>query len=377
VADAAGGITITGQAESGARVRVDWAGQVRETVAGGGSWSVSYGDAPVQGPSQISVRATDAAGNTGATTTRSVTANTIPPPPAPGIDAVAGDNVVNEAEAAGGVTITGSAQPGSTVEVSWGGETESAAANGAGRWSVTFAERDVPADGNRTVSATASNSGGASAPATLAVTVDTTAPGRPGITVAGNNEVSADEGEGPIQIVGSSEPGATVSVVWGGITQTATASGAGNWSVTYGSLPVGEGRSTVEATATDAAGNTGRTANQSVTVDPQRPDTPAAIANVLDDQAPGVGGVASGGTTNDDQPELVITLGSVLASDERVEVTVNGSALDRLQVTGSGTTYETDDFDDGVYEFRVQVVDIDSGLTGPLSDPYTITINTL
>ncbi|MEZ5661716.1 MAG: Ig-like domain-containing protein [Burkholderiaceae bacterium] len=374
VADLAGGITISGNAEGGAQVLVSWAGVTRQTTAsGGGSWSVNYADAPLQGPSTITARATDGAGNTGATASRNVTANTIPPPPPPGVDTVAGDNIVNDAEKRAGVTITGAAQAGATVEVLWGGETQTTTANGAGRWQVGFARGDVPSDGDTTVRVTATNSGGTSAATSLGVEVDTDAPARPGVTAAGNNVVSAAEGVNPILVTGATEAGATVTVTWGGVQLTDVADGSGQWEVTYNTLPVGEGTSRIDAFATDVAGNQGALTRQSVTVQDQFPTTAVTITAIQDDQPPFIGNVAPGGVTNDATPTLTLTLNSLLQADESVVIRRNGAVVDTSSPGGNSFTFENEALIDGAYTFTAQVTNA-GGLTGPLSPEYAISV---
>src|SRR5690606_40601385 len=57
------------------------------------------------------------------------------------INDVAGDNAVNADEAADGVVVSGTAESGSTVAVTWDGVTRSATATG-GSWSITFPSTD-------------------------------------------------------------------------------------------------------------------------------------------------------------------------------------------------------------------------------------------
>ncbi|MEZ5654170.1 MAG: Ig-like domain-containing protein [Burkholderiaceae bacterium] len=371
VGDLAGGIQVTGSAEAGARIVVNWAGETRETTASNGRWSVSYADAPLQGPSQISAVATDTAGNTGSSSSRNVTANTIPPPPTPSINTVAGDNVVNADERAGGIAISGQAQAGATIEVSWDGVTRTTTAGGGGGWSVNFSRNNVPDDGTHTVSATASNSGGSSGPATLGVIVDTTAPARPGLTVSGDNEISAAEGVAPIPVGGATEAGATVTVTWGGVQQTTVANGAGQWAVQYATLPVGEGTSQVQAFATDAAGNVGATVSRDVTVLNQTPTTTVTIESITDNRSPDRGVIDPGGLTNDTTPTLTLSLSALLQNDESVVIRHNGTSVDVLDPNGTSFSYVSDALADGVHVFTAQVVDT-GGLLGPLSQQYSI-----
>ncbi|MEZ5739227.1 MAG: Ig-like domain-containing protein, partial [Burkholderiaceae bacterium] len=312
-ADLPGGIPVNGTAQSGSTVLVTWGNVIRETTASGGTWTVNFADAPSQGRSTISAVARDAAGNLSAADTRSVQADTTPPPGVPVISAVTGDNLVNAADADGGVVISGTATPNATVSVVWGTRTETDVAGSNGAWSVNFAENRVPADGIRPVTATATNSGGSSAAASVSVTIDTTAPGRPKIDdIEGNNRISEAEARDGVTISGDTEAGTTITVDWGGVTRTDTTTGSGTWSVTYATVPVGEGTSVVTASATDAAGNTGASRSQNVVVDPVSPSQTASIASVTDNVGPVTGSLPSGSVTDDTRPALVISLSSLL-----------------------------------------------------------------
>jgi len=161
------------------------------------------------------------------------------PPDAPVISAVASDNIVNAAEAAAGVAVSGTAEAGSTVTVTWGATSKTATADASGKWSVNFASGEVPADGSTTISATARDAAGnTSVAGTHPVTVDTTAPGAPTATAGVDGSVT-----------GTAEAGSTVKLG----SATVTADGTGHYQFAAGTLASG---ATGSVTATDAAGNT-------------------------------------------------------------------------------------------------------------------------
>jgi len=231
-------------------------------------------------------------------------------PNAPVVGAVAGDNVVSAAEAAAGVAVAGTAEAGSTVTVTWGSTTKTATADAAGAWSVNFAAGEVPADGPSTINATARDAAGNTSTAgTLAVVVDaaatdTTAPGAPVIgAVATNDIVNAAEAAAGVAVAGTAEAGSTVAVTWGSTTKTATADGAGAWSVDFaaGEVPA-DGDTTISATATDAAGNPSTAGTRPVTIDATAPGAPTAVAGVDGS----VSGVAEAGST--------VTMGAATAT---------------------------------------------------------------
>ena len=157
---------ITGSAEPGATVALTLgAGNVRSVVAdSNGDWQYTLVAADItamsQGPETLSATATDAAGNLSAAATRDITVDTFAPP-APLIDPVATDNVINAAEA--GVTLTGSAEPFATVKLTLGaGNVRSVTADSNGAWQYPLVANDIAAmgQGGETISAIATDAAG-------------------------------------------------------------------------------------------------------------------------------------------------------------------------------------------------------------------------
>ncbi|AOA59320.1 hypothetical protein BFG52_13780 [Acinetobacter larvae] len=225
---------ISGSAEPGSTVTVTYPDGTTETVVAGpdGSWSVAnpgLGDGD-----QIKATATDPAGNTSPPTTAVVDLGDTTAPAAPVINPVNGTD-----------PITGSAEPGSTVKVTFpDGSTETVVAGSNGSWSV--ANPGNLDDGDQVKATATDAAGNTSVPATAVVElIDTTAPAAPVI-----NPVNGTD-----PITGSAEPGSTVKVTFpDGSTETVVAGSNGSWSVANpGNLDDGD---EVKATATDAAGNT-------------------------------------------------------------------------------------------------------------------------
>ncbi|MFN6979157.1 MAG: Ig-like domain-containing protein, partial [Gemmobacter sp.] len=147
---------------------------------------------PPDGPSSVSATATDAAGNSGPAATRAITVDTTPPA-APVIDAVAGDNVIDAAEQAAGITVSGRAEGGAAVRVDFAGTVREVTAGPGGNWSVAFAPADIPANGTRTLGVTATDAAGnVSAIATQSIRVDRTI----GIEASGGSGGDVLEGTG-------------------------------------------------------------------------------------------------------------------------------------------------------------------------------------
>ncbi|XGV98307.1 MAG: Ig-like domain-containing protein [Leptolyngbya sp. BL-A-14] len=98
-------------------------------------------------------------------------------PNAPTIGLVAGDNIVNSIEKTAGVTVSGTAEANSTINITWGSITLTTTTTASGTWSRNFTSAQIPGDGSTTIRVTATDAGGnTSAPATRAVSIDTVAP---------------------------------------------------------------------------------------------------------------------------------------------------------------------------------------------------------
>lgn len=316
--EAANGIQIGGRGEAGSTVSVNWAGSVQsDTVNGAGVWGVTYGSAPAQGTSVINVNATDAAGNDSSTASLSVTANTLPPPGAPTINAVTADNTVNIAEAAGGIRLTGNAQAGAEVAVSWGSFRGTTTANGNGAWAVDVSPAQVPAN-DATITAVASNASGSSPASNLTVSIDRAAP--TGLTIGiveGDDTIDLAESANGIQVGGRGEAGSRVTVVWAGQTEVATVSGGGLWAVVFDSAAAA-GPSSIVARAQDAAGNQGSPVSRAVTVD----DTPPPPA------APTVNTIAGNNIVNLEEATAGVVVGGTAQAGSTVRVNWGGVTLE-------------------------------------------------
>jgi hypothetical protein len=209
---------------------------------------------------------------------------TLVAPDAPVIRAVAGDDLVNAAERAAGVTVAGSAQAGTTVTVRIGSASASAVADATGEWRVTFSPSQLPQSGPASFQATASDAIGPGATASRSVAFDTIAPGAPIIgIVAGDDIVNNAESAAGIVVQGTAEAGATVDLRFDGTSATAIANAAGTWSLPLAAsqLP-SSGLVTFTASAIDPAGNPGPSSTRQVLFETVLPGAP-----VITDSAPG------------------------------------------------------------------------------------------
>jgi len=130
------------------------------------------------------------------------------PPSAPVINQVAGDDKVNAAEKSAGVTVSGRAEAGSRVDVTWGSITHTATATDNRTWEVNFNSNQIPADGSYTIKATATDAAGnTSAAGTRSVAIDTTTPTPVINQVAGDDRVNATEKNAGVTVTGMAEAG--------------------------------------------------------------------------------------------------------------------------------------------------------------------------
>lgn len=283
-AEAAAGVTVTGTAEPGNRVRIDWLGLSRTVdVDASGTWSSLYTSAQIAAAGDnrtVRAAALDALGNASAETAVAVTLNTVRPG-APAIDAVASDNRINRSESlsASGVLVAGSTVANGLVTLEWGGaSTRSVRADAEGRWSTRYASNELPADGSTALRASATDaSGNTGDAATRSVLIDRSPPALPLIgVVAGNDVISRAEALAGVAINGTAEAGSSVTAIFGGTSRTGLAGSTGAYSISFAAseLPAA-GTHSVGVRATDAAGNSGSEASRSVRVATTAAATPS------------------------------------------------------------------------------------------------------
>ncbi|MDQ4348878.1 Ig-like domain-containing protein [Pseudomonas aeruginosa] len=246
VVEPSNGAEISGTAEPGATVTLtDGSGNPigQVTADGSGNWSFTP-STPLADGTVVNATATDPAGNTGGQGSTTVDAI------APATPTV---NLSN------GSSLSGTAEPGSTVILTDGNGNPIAevTADGSGNWTYT---PSTPIANGTVVNVVAEDAAGNSSPPAT-VTVDSSAPPAPVINPSNG-----------VVISGTAEAGATVTLTDAGgnpIGQV-TADGSGNWSFTPGT-PLANG-TVIVATATDPTGNTGPQA--ATTVDSVAPAAP-------------------------------------------------------------------------------------------------------
>jgi LPXTG-motif cell wall-anchored protein len=218
------------------------------TANANGDWTLTPTSPLGDGTHTITATQVDPSGNASpASSPVVITVDTVADPPR--ITSPAAGSTTNDTTP----TVTGTAEPGATVEVSIdGSRVGTATAGSTGHWSLPTAT-PLP-EGPHTVSAVQTDPvGNVSEPASHAFVVDLTAPQAPVITSPADGDVTHD---GTPAITGTGEPGSTVTVtVDGAVVGTATVTPLGTWTLAPAS-PLAPGAHTVSATQTDAAGNT-------------------------------------------------------------------------------------------------------------------------
>lgn len=281
------------------------------TTDASGNWSVGVPAADVTalagGAQTITASVSDRAGNSddaSRTVTVSLTAPVI------SINTIAGDDVINATEKGSDLALSGTSdQPaGTAITVTLNGQNYSATTDASGNWSVTVPASAVSALGEATYSVTASvtNAQGNSSTASHNVQVNTALPGVTINPVATDDIINASEAGSAQTISGQvtgAAAGSTVTVELGGKTYTATVQADLSWSVSVPASDwqaLGNGELTVNASVTNAVGNTG-SGTRDITIDASLPglrvDTVAGddVVNIIEhSQAQVITGSSSG-----------------------------------------------------------------------------------
>ncbi|QCZ33166.1 Ig-like domain-containing protein [Escherichia fergusonii] len=364
-------ISGTSTAETGQTVTVTlngatYTGNVQED----GSWSVSVPSSALGAltASNYSVSATvnDKAGNPGSASHNLAVDTTAP---VLTINTVAGDDIINDAEHAQALVISGTStggEAGDVVSVVLNGKTYTTTLDASGNWSVGVPVADVAAlsSGAQTITASVSDRAGNSDDASRTVTVNLTAPAISINTIAGDDVINATEKGSNLALSGTSDQpaGTAITVTLNGQNYSATTDASGNWSVTVPASAVsalGEATYSVTASVTNVQGNSS-TASHNVQVNTALPGVtinPVATDDIINASEAGSAQTISGQVTGAAAGSTVtVTLGgktytatvqadlswnvSVPAADWQAlgngELTVNASVTNAVGNTGSG-----------------------------------------
>jgi hypothetical protein len=319
--DNAASIDVAGTAEAGSTVALFNNGsQVGTATADAqGHWAVN-GVTLIDGADySFTAKATDAAGNTGASSnTLAFHADQSAPNAAViSTTAPAQDN-------AGSINVAGSAEAGSTVALfNNGSQVGAATADAQGHWAVNGVSLTDGTDYSFTAKATdAAGNTGVSSNA-LTFHSDQSAPNAPVISTTAPTQDNAAS----INVAGSAEAGSTVALYNNGSqVGTATADAQGHWTVNGVTLADGADYN-FTAKATDAAGNTGASSNTlSFHSDQSAPNAPS-IASFGPDT-----GVVGDGVTNVN----TLTLTGTAEANSSVNVYDGATLLGSAMADGAG-----------------------------------------
>jgi hypothetical protein len=373
--------TFTGTSEAGSRVSVisNIAGVLSTVTANtSGVWSFTGGNL-VDGDHQITVTATDLAGNTSGTSPAlPVTIDTTRPlrPSVQGLDPTSdtgisdGDNITQNTRP----ILRGTAEAGATVAVALGGLVLGTTVADDGTWNLP-----TPAlsDGVYGVTATATDAAGNASVSSppLLMTIDTTIvpPATPALDAAsdtGNSNSDQITGTTTPTLMGTAEPGSSVAILEGNIQlNLVSADAAGLW---HSNPNLSEGTHAITAQATDSAGNTSELSGVlNVTIDTTVPSAPSA-ADL--DPASDSGRFDSDDYTNDPAPLLRGTADP----DNMVEVFDGPTSLGTAVANNTGDWSFRPSAPLGDGEHHLAVIASDSAGNGSVrSGSLRITIDTV
>ncbi|WP_417323503.1 Ig-like domain-containing protein [Enterobacter roggenkampii] len=253
--------------EAGQTVTIIFAGKTYTTTVdanGDWTWTVPAADLSglKDGDASVQVSVTNVNGNV-ASSAQAFSVDTVAPTVT--INTISNDNMLNAAEAAQDLTLSGTstAEAGQTVTVTFNGNQYTAQVQADGSWTLDVPAADMAGitDGSAAITATVSDKAGNPASAGSSVLVDTTVPQITFNIVAGDDIVNiAEHGQALIvsgKVTGA-QAGDVITVTLNGKDYTAMLDAAGNWSVGVPAADVGalvNGDQTISATLTDKAGN--------------------------------------------------------------------------------------------------------------------------
>ena len=253
--------------EAGQTVTIIFAGKTwTTTVDANGDWTCTVPAADLSGlkdgDASVQVSVTNVNGNA-ASSSQAFSVDTAAP--AVTINTISGDNMLNAAEAAQDLTLSGTstAEAGQTVTVTFNGNQYTAQVQANGSWTLDVPAADMAGitDGSAAVTVTVSDKAGNPASAGASVLVDTTVPQITFNIVAGDDIVNIAEHGQALIVTGKvtgAQAGDVITLTLNGKDYTAMLDGAGNWSVGVPATDVGalaNGDQTISATLTDKAGN--------------------------------------------------------------------------------------------------------------------------
>ncbi|EPW5455675.1 Ig-like domain-containing protein [Enterobacter hormaechei] len=311
--------------EAGQTVTIIFAGKTWATmVDANGDWTCTVPAAELSGlkdgDASVQVSVTNMNGNA-ASSSQAFSVDTAAP--AVTINTISADNMLNAAEAAQDLTLSGTstAEAGQTVTVTFNGNQYTAQVQANGSWTLDVPAADLAgiADGSAAVTATVSDKAGNPASAGASVLVDTTVPQITFNIVAGDDIVNIAEHGQALIVTGKvtgAQAGDVITLTLNGKDYTAMLDGAGNWSVGVPAADVGalaNGDQTISATLTDKAGNS-TSATHAFDVSLTAPViaiTTLAVDDVINATEKGQDLLVSGTSNQPDGTRITVTLNGI------------------------------------------------------------------
>ncbi|MBT1836823.1 Ig-like domain repeat protein [Enterobacter cloacae] len=356
------------------------------TVGSNGSWSFTPDTALADGSHNFTATVTDGVGRTSEPTGGfGIVVDTKAPDAASdllvtdNVGAYQGPVVSGDTTDDNTPTLSGKAEPGSTVNIIDNGQViGTAKVNPDGTWSYT---PDQPlANGAHDLTTTVTDPSGNTGPegSHVVITVDVV-PGKVEITAVTDDtgSVTGSLSQGALtddtrpQISGTAKAGSTVTIMDGSnVLGTTTAGADGTWSFTP-SVDLGRGDHTFTATAKDPMGNESSSSSWTVTIDTDAPVKPTIDA-ALDDVGSVQGNLANGGTTDDPTP----TLSGKAEAGSTVKIYDQNGLLGEVTAKADGTWSFSPvaKLPEGEHRFHVTATD-KAGNTSVASDDFVLTLD--
>ncbi|WP_426391353.1 Ig-like domain-containing protein [Variovorax sp. R-27] len=356
------------------------------TVKADGSWSFTPSTPLGQGAHSITHTLTDTAGNTSVASAPldfKVDTTDVVVSIAQALD----DKGSKQGNLAAGAstddttpTLAGSATAGAVVTVKEGAAVlGSTTADANGNWSLAL---PVQGEGAHNYTATAVNAAGKNGAASLALTIDTSAPNVPAIGGASDDVGSV---QGPLASGGASDdttptltgsgatPGDVIQVYDnGGAIGSTTVKADGSWSFTP-TTPLAEGAHRLTATAIDPVGNESKPSGDFViNVDTTAPAIKATLGAISTD----TGTSSSDFVTSDRTLVATVTIDAAMEAGATVQVSLDNGKTWNNATLVSGSTYQYDNtgvsLPDGSHTFLARVVDAAGNATQATSQVVVI-----
>ncbi|EJM6573802.1 BapA prefix-like domain-containing protein [Salmonella enterica] len=385
---------LNGTGEPGATITIFDNGTPLGTAQVGenGSWTFPVPRNLSEGSHNLTVSATDPAGNTSAVSAPWTIVVDITPPASPVLTSVVDDQpgitgnlvsgqLTNDATP----TLNGRGEAGATINVYLDGNSASigtTTVNSDGTWS--FTPQTPLANGNHTLTLSATDPAGNSSAVSsgFMLTIDATPPAAPVIASVADNTApvtgivpnGGSTNETRPTLSGTGEAGSTISIYNGStLVGTAQVQANGSWSFTP-STSLGAGIWNLTATATDAAGNTSAASEiRSFTIDTTPPAAPV-IDTVYDGTGPITGNLSPGQITDEARP----VISGTREANTTLRLYDNGTLLAEIPADNSSSWRYAPDTSLATGNHIITVIAVDAaGNASPVSDSVNFVVDTM